>query len=97
MNKPRGRFSGNNTNWGAYADSQCKSGNWNDCASSAWNDGQSDLVIVYQNISYGGGSFCFPLHTYEENFADTGIAFNNGATLNDAVSSNTWFPSATGC
>lgn len=92
-----GYFAGNNANWGDYAESQCKSGTWNDCASSAWNDGQSDSVIVYQNINYGGGSFCFPLHTYVDNFASSAYAFSNGASLNDAVSSNKWYPSATGC
>ncbi len=85
----RGQLAGNNSNWTVFAQSQCKGGTWNDCASAGYNDGSSgDGVIVYQNAGFGGGAFCFPQFSVAPNF--TQYEFSNGAGLNDAVSSNQW-------
>jgi Peptidase inhibitor family I36 len=84
----KGHVAGNNGNWAVFPQAQCAGGTWNDCASSAFNDGNFDAVRLRQDVNGGGGFFCIPKGVGYSNF--TRLAFSNGANLNDAVSSNYW-------
>lgn len=84
----KGHVAGNNGNWAVFPQAQCAGGTWNDCASSAFNDGNFDAVRLRQDINGGGGFFCIPKGVGYSNF--TRLSFSNGANLNDAVSSNYW-------
>jgi hypothetical protein len=84
-----GKFSGNNPNWANFAQSQCASKTWNDCASSIVNAGTSGLgAQEYQNINYGGGQFCVSDDEYISDL--TSLTWPDGDTMNDSISSNNW-------
>ncbi len=89
-----GKFAGNNSWWGQYGQAQCQTGNWNDCAASLYNHGNYGAVYVYQDVNYGGGRACAARGTAWSNL--TTLHFNNGAGMNDAISSNQW-RSVAGC
>jgi len=84
----KGHVAGNNGNWGVFPQAQCNGGTWNDCASSAFNDGNFDAVRLRQDINGGGGFFCIARGLGYSDFRK--LHFSNGAGLNDAVSSNYW-------
>lgn len=88
-----GKFAGNNPWWGQFSQAQCKSGTWNDCASSLYNHGNYDAVFVYQDINYGGGRACVARGTAWSNL--TTMYSNDGHGLNDAITSNQWRTVAT--
>jgi hypothetical protein len=88
-----GKVAGTNPWWGArpaFTQSQCKSGTWNDCASSLVNHGEFDNAIVYQNINYGGGSQCIEIGTTFYIDLAHNTYQSNGQSMNDSISSNQW-------
>jgi hypothetical protein len=87
-----GKFAGDNGWWGQYSQAQCASGTWNDCASSLYNHGNYDAVYVYQDVNGGGGRACVAKGTAWSNL--TTLHYNNGAGLNDSITSNKWGTSA---
>jgi hypothetical protein len=88
-----GKFAGDNGWWGQYSQAQCQTGTWNDCASSLYNHGNYDAVYVYQDVNYGGGRACAARGTAWSNL--TTLHFNNGAGMNDVITSNKWLTTAT--
>jgi hypothetical protein len=60
----RGKFEDKNTNWTEFKDHECyypaaahdADGTWNDCASSAYDNGTSSTpyAVVWQNVNYSG-------------------------------------------
>jgi hypothetical protein len=89
-----GKFAGNNPSWGAYSQSECAGGTWNDCASSLYNNGSTEQALVWQNNSYKGGYACVARGTtMYSNLANWTYA-NNSASMNDSISSNDWTTNA---
>ncbi|MEU2622943.1 peptidase inhibitor family I36 protein [Streptomyces sp. NPDC007157] len=85
-----GKFSGANTNWGAYSHSSCSTGTWSDCASSGYNHGTSGLgVEVWRDINYSGLSACLPKDWSNSNFANL-VWPGTSTSFNDSISSNYW-------
>ena len=85
-----GKFSGNNTNWGAYSHSTCNNGTWADCASSGYNHGTSGLgVEVWSGTGYTGLSACLPRGWSNDNFANL-VWPGTSTSFNDSISSNYW-------
>jgi hypothetical protein len=84
-----GVFQGDNPVWGDYADAECQTGTWSNCASSAINNGTSgDAVEMYEGNYYTGESWCVPDNSAVADFA--GFTYENGDQLNDSVNSNLW-------
>ena len=79
-----GHFSGDNTNWNNFSTStnNCGNGTWNDCISSAFNDGTSCTVWLWTDANYQGSTHSIARGTGYSRLADVG--------LNDNVSSNHW-------
>jgi hypothetical protein len=93
VNKNQGgaehKVSGNNSDWANFAESQCASNTWNNCASSIVNAGTSGLgAQEFQNVGFGGGQFCMFDDEYISNL--TSETWTDGDTMNDSISSNTW-------
>ncbi|MEV0738753.1 peptidase inhibitor family I36 protein [Streptomyces sp. NPDC050549] len=85
-----GKFSGSNTNWGAYSHSTCGNGTWSDCASSGYNHGTSGLgVEVWSGTGYTGLSACLPKDWSNSNFANL-VWPGTSTSFNDSISSNYW-------
>lgn len=80
-----GEIQGNNSDWRAFPQGSCRTGTWNDCASSAVNN-TTKAFILFENIDHRGGAFCILPGNSVANFAN--FKFDNGDDLNDAVSSN---------
>jgi Peptidase inhibitor family I36 len=78
----RGRVSGDNPTWTRFAQPNCPSGTWNDCASSAKNRGTSCTAHVYSDVDYRGTH-----HAIGRGGDRPFLAFY---WLNDAISSNRW-------
>jgi Peptidase inhibitor family I36 len=87
-----GELSGNNGSWTKFTELQCLYGSWNDCASAIYNHGASKNARVFRNNNGGGGGRCIPRGTAWSNL--TSQYFDNGANMNDAISSNDWVSSA---
>jgi hypothetical protein len=94
---PRGQFSGDNPAWGSYPQSQCQDGSgggpysngtWNDCASSLYNNGNSDAVQVWRDSNYRSDSTCVPRGTLWASLPKWQT--NSGEPMNDEISSNRW-------
>jgi hypothetical protein len=86
-----GKFKGDNDNWGNFSQQTCQTHNWNDCASALYNHGEFDAVSVFQDINGSGGSACLLIGTKWSNL--TVHNFQNGANMNDQISSNKWHTS----
>jgi len=78
----RGRFAGNNTHWSSYPQSQCQSGNWNDCASSAKNRGTQCRAHLHEHSSFGGAR-----HSIGRGGNRAHLSNHD---FNDRTSSNSW-------
>jgi hypothetical protein len=50
----RGLFHGNNSNWGSFANSDCPTGNWKNCASSVGNSRQGHTFYVHTGLNHSG-------------------------------------------
>jgi len=77
----RAQFGGDNAHWSYFAKST--GGNWNDVASSTWNNGTSGMgVFLYEHSHYDGRAFCVP----------RGYRYSHLSwySFNDIVSSNRW-------
>jgi hypothetical protein len=85
-----GKFAGNNPSWGAYSQSECKGGTWNDCASSLYNNGEHDQALVWQNNSYKGGYTCVARGTTMYSNLANWTYSDSSASMNDSISSNDW-------
>lgn len=97
-----GQVSQNNPNFTKIAMSG--GGNWNDKISSAYNDGSTDSVALYQSSGYTGFDECILRGVQNAHLMNfTNISDNGSAngTFNDQASSDFWFvPSGnppTGC
>ncbi|MCW8102079.1 peptidase inhibitor family I36 protein [Streptomyces tauricus] len=75
-----GELSGRNADWSVFSRSACPNGNWDNCASSDYNNGNSCEAIVWTGKSYSGSAGIV--------YRGTGGDFNS--TFNNAVSSNSW-------
>jgi hypothetical protein len=87
-----GHVSGNNAFWGVFLQAQCRGGTWNDCASSLYNHGNYDAVLVYQDKGPSGAYACVPRTAHWSDL--TKYYSNDGHGLNDAISSNAWLTTA---
>jgi len=90
-----GEVAGSNPDWADFAQSQCKSGTWNDCASSLVNNGTSGLgALEYENTNYkvsdGGDPLCMYDGEYIANLANGYYYWTDGTSMNDSISSNNW-------
>ena len=85
-----GKLAGPNPAWSVFGQSECAGGNWNDCASALYNNGQSDQALVWQNNSYKGGYACVARGTTMYSDLANWTYANNSASLNDSISSNDW-------
>jgi hypothetical protein len=95
----RGQLSGNNTDWGVFTQPSCQdgagggpysNGTWNDCASSLFNNGNSDAVMVYRDSGYRSNSYCVPKGVSR---AALPVWPSTSEPMNDEISSNQWFRS----
>ncbi|GAB3441927.1 hypothetical protein GCM10027436_26980 [Actinophytocola sediminis] len=80
----RGQLAGNNANWSAFPRPECgaiSNYTWNDCASSAFNNGTQCTAYLYRAGGYVDLGVILP--------RGTGVNYFNQAN-NDAVSSNDW-------
>lgn len=94
--RDRAQFAGDNEAWGLFSDPECvypsgggpfSNGTWNDCASSLYNHGNYDGVIVYRDNQYQSYSDCLPLGTSIQYMP---FWPNTSETMNDEISSNKW-------
>lgn len=75
-----GELSGRNADWSVFSRGDCPNDNWDNCASSAFNNGNNCEAVVWTGKSYTGtGGWIY---------RNTGGNLN--ATFNNAVSSNSW-------
>ncbi|WP_189056382.1 peptidase inhibitor family I36 protein [Longimycelium tulufanense] len=77
----RGKVAGNNRNWQAFPERYCRSGTWDNCASSAYNNGRTHHVRFYQHPNYRGRG----INIYK------GQSRSSLGWMNDRTSSNKWF------
>ncbi|WP_420313611.1 peptidase inhibitor family I36 protein [Actinopolymorpha alba] len=77
-----GQWSGNNRHWSAFSNSTCQTGSWNDCASSARNNGRYCDVLMYEHAGYGGTPWLLWRGEGQSNLGRRGA--------NDKISSNSW-------
>jgi hypothetical protein len=89
-----GKVAGNNANWNSFPQAQCPTGTWNDCLSSAFNNGNVDGVRLWEDAGYTGGNVCLSLGSTIVDMG--GLSLSNGDPANDRISSNSWV-SNTGC
>lgn len=87
---PMGKLYGNNTNWSVFSQPECDRQNWEDCASSTFNNGNECAVNLYKDPGYGGeflweqrGSVRYNLNNNKDKY---------GRSFNDTISSNKWCP-----
>jgi len=85
-----GKLAGANTAWSVFPQSQCKGGNWNDCASALYNNGEHDQALVWQNNSYKGGYTCVARGTTMYSDLANWTYSDNNTSMNDTISSNDW-------
>jgi hypothetical protein len=85
---PMGKLWGNNTNWSVFSQDKCANKNWDNCASSTFNNGNDCAVTLYRDPGYGGtflweqrGSVRYNLKNNRDQY---------GHSFNDAFSSNKW-------
>jgi hypothetical protein len=76
----RGQWAGNNPHLSAFGNSNCQSGNWNDCISSDANSGTSCTVHYWTDASYSGTPHNIGMGSFESSLGG----------LNDEFSSNSW-------
>lgn len=86
---PMGKLSGRNENWGAFRQSQCTTGTWNDCASAIWNNGRSCEAVVHEHPNQRGANWVINRNTGSDNLAFNGKP--TGGNWNDVISSNRWW------
>jgi len=80
-------FFGNNQHWSDFAQSACQSGNWNDCASSIFNNGTQCTAHVYWDAGFGLPRINVPRGT---GYAQLDQNMPDGRNWNDKISSNNW-------
>ena len=51
-----GKLFGRNANWSAFGHASCPSGTWNNCASSAYNNGVSCDSVMWDGTNYTFGA-----------------------------------------
>ncbi|WP_221353172.1 peptidase inhibitor family I36 protein [Streptomyces beigongshangae] len=76
-----GQLSGKNPDWSVFGNSACPNGNWDNCASSIYNNGVNCNSVTWTNKNYGGGFYSLPRGTGETQLA---------SSHNNAFSSNSW-------
>jgi hypothetical protein len=84
----KGAFTGSNGNWASDlgGGTHCPGGNWNNCASSIYNDKSVQAVNLWETVGDKDGHFCVAPMTGYSDF--TKHSFSNGHTLNDTVSAD---------
>jgi hypothetical protein len=85
-----GKLAGPNPTWTVFPQSQCRGGNWNDCASALYNHGSSDQALVYENVGESGPYACIPRGTTEFANLTQWVYSQDGHSMNDSISSNAW-------
>jgi hypothetical protein len=75
-----GELSGRNADWSVFGRGDCPNDNWDNCASSDYNNGNSCEAIVWTGKSYSGSA----------GMVLRGSGGNFNSTFNNAVSSNSW-------
>lgn len=87
-----GKVAGDNANFALIGKNG--GGTWNDVISSAYNDGMSDSVALYENASYVGFSECLTRYANNsdtQHFSNISTGIYPWDTFNDVASSNWWF------
>ncbi|WP_280874275.1 peptidase inhibitor family I36 protein [Streptomyces pseudovenezuelae] len=75
-----GELSGRNADWAIFSRGDCPNDNWDNCATSDYNNGNSCEAVVWTGKSYTGtGGWIY-----------RGTGGNFSSTFNNAVSSNSW-------
>jgi Peptidase inhibitor family I36 len=79
-----GKVAGNNTHFSAFPTSthNCGNGNWNDCVSSAFNNGRSCTVFLWSDANYAGRLLAIG--------RGTGYTNLRSVNFDDILSSNHW-------
>jgi hypothetical protein len=75
-----GELSGRNADWSVFYRGDCPNDNWDNCASSDYNNGNSCEAVVWTGKSYSGTA----------GWVLRGTGGNFNSTFNNAVSSNSW-------
>lgn len=89
-----GKLAGNNTNWSAFKQWECDEWhrgeriNWEDCASSTFNNGQNCSVKLYKDRGYTGEYLWEQRGSFRDNLAYDLDRY--GVSFNDTISSNKW-------
>jgi hypothetical protein len=76
----RGQWAGNNAHLSVFGNSNCQTGNWNDCISSDANSGTSCVVHFWTDWGYAGTIHSIGMGSFEGGLGG----------LNDEFSSNNW-------
>ncbi|WP_369404422.1 peptidase inhibitor family I36 protein [Streptomyces albus] len=76
-----GKLSGWNSNWSVFKTSRCSDGDWENCASSVYNNGTSCSAVLWTGRSYSGSRL-----TLGRGSGQTRLS----STMNNAISSNSW-------
>ncbi|WP_173019503.1 peptidase inhibitor family I36 protein [Streptomyces alkaliphilus] len=76
-----GQLSGANPNWAVFSNSSCPGGNWENCASSVYNNGTSCSAVLWTSRNYSGARL-----TLARGSGQTRLS----STMNNAISSNSW-------
>jgi Peptidase inhibitor family I36 len=87
-----GQVSQNNPNFTQIAKSG--GGNWNDKISSAYNDGSTDSVALYQSSGYTGFAECILMGSQTGrlmNFTKIADSASASGNFNDQASSDFWY------
>lgn len=92
----KGKVVGDNSNFTKLKKSS--GGSWNDVISSAYNDGTSDSVALFQNAGGSAGeptqtnwSVCFHRGTGNSNFVNVNDPYTDTGDFNDQASANSWY------
>jgi len=79
-----GKLFGKNANWSAFGHASCPSGTWNNCASSAYNNGVSCDSVMWDGTNYTFGAAGALV-------MDRGVGLDLGSVgFNNVASSNSW-------
>jgi hypothetical protein len=83
-----GEVAGNNNNWSVFPQPACKSGTWNDCASSLDNNDPTRSATVYKNSNLTNPRLCLNAGQSMSNL--TLAIFSDGSVANDSITSNSF-------
>jgi len=80
-----GKLFGKNPDWSVFGHSSCPSGTWNNCASSAFNNG-----VNCDSVMWDGKNYTFGAEGILEMDRGVGISNLSNVVFNNVASSNSW-------